>query len=382
MTTALDEFARLEAPGRYYDGRSPRMEPVIVGFGARTLIIYGRANADGDTAMAHWPLASLKALNGRGAGEMTLVPSHDAEERLVLDDPVMMRAIQRVCRDLYRRPVSGRKLGIAGLWGAGAIGSVLLLIFYIIPALAVQLAPMIPLERERALGDAVAGYVARLMGAAGDGDDDGLCSSEDGDVALAEMTERLEAAADLPYEIRVDVLDHELVNAIAMPGGRIFLFRGLIEKAESPEEVAGVLAHEMGHIVHRDPTTGVLRAAGTAGIFSVVLGDIFGAGILAAAGEAMLNASYQREVEGRADVTALEMLAEAGLPSRPFAKFFIRLRDEYGDSSAVMAYFSSHPSLSGRAERAEGANTVGETFNPVLSDRDWVALQSICDARD
>ncbi|MEL7172989.1 MAG: M48 family metallopeptidase, partial [Pseudomonadota bacterium] len=157
-----------------------------------------------------------------------------------------------------------------------------------------------------------------------------------------------------------------------------FLFRGLINKATTPEEVAGVLAHEMGHVIHRDPTVGVLRAAGTAGIFSVVLGDIFGAGILAAAGEAMLNADYQREVETRADQEALKMLAAAGLPSQPFSAFFLRLREEYGDTSAVMAYFASHPSHKERADRAAGADTVGNTFEPVLSDRDWVALQNIC----
>ncbi|MEL6338178.1 MAG: M48 family metallopeptidase, partial [Pseudomonadota bacterium] len=153
------------------------------------------------------------------------------------------------------------------------------------------------------------------------------------------MTDRLQAHASLPYEIQVDVLDHSLVNAIAMPGGRIFLFRGLIDNAETPEEVAGVLAHEIGHIVHRDPTTGVLRTAGTAGMFSMILGDIFGAGIIAAAGEAALNASYQREAEARADDVALQILADAGLPSRPFAMFFIRLRERYGDTPRFLAYF-------------------------------------------
>ncbi|MEM9764082.1 MAG: M48 family metalloprotease, partial [Pseudomonadota bacterium] len=235
MRTALEEYARLEAPARYYDGKSPRVEPVVVGFGARTLIIYGRANADGDTALAHWPLASLKAIGGRGSAEMTLSPSHDAEERVVLDDPVMMKAIEKVCRDLYRRPVSGRKLGVASLWGLGAVGSVLLLIFYIIPALAVQLAPMIPYEREKALGDAVAGYIAQFFADA-ETEEEALCRQPEGVAALERMIERLEVHADLPLPIQVDVFDHELVNALAMPGGRIFLFRGLINKATTPEE--------------------------------------------------------------------------------------------------------------------------------------------------
>ncbi|MEM6679003.1 MAG: M48 family metallopeptidase [Pseudomonadota bacterium] len=382
MVTALEEYARLEAPARYFDGRSAQMEPVILGFGKRTLVIYGRANAEGDTALAHWPLASLRAVGGRGAAELTLEPAADADERVVLDDPVMIHAIERVCPGLYKRPVASRGLRVAALWGMGAITSVVVIVFFLIPALATQLAPLIPPERERAIGDAVATQVARLFGAADGEGDDGICRSEAGDAALARLTTRLEAHTTLPYPIQVDVLDQELVNALAMPGGRIFLFRGLIEKAENPEEVAGVLAHEMAHIVYRDPTTGVLRTAGTAGIFSLVLGDIFGAGVIAAVGEAMLNASYQRDAEARADREALAMLSSAGLPSRPFAGFFERIRAEYGDTPAVMKYFASHPALSGRAERAAAANTVTGRFEPALSDRDWVALQNICDSRD
>lgn len=375
--TALERYARLEAEGRYFDGRSAVPRAVVVGFGKRTLTLYA-----GGQAVAHWPLASLRALSPRGSDGITLAPSQEAEERLFLDDPIMAGAIREVCPDLHRRSVGGRGLRRAGLWGVAAAASVVAIVFVLIPQLAERLAPMIPPERERALGDDVAEQLAWMLDAGGR-DDDGICRGDEGVAALERMTERLTRDVSLPYPIRVDVLDHEMVNAVAMPGGRIFLFRGLIDRAATPEEVAGVLAHEIGHVIHRDPTTGVLRAAGTAGIFSLVLGDVFGAGVIAAAGEAMLNASYQREAEARADAEAIAMLTDAGLPTTPFAAFFARLADQQGKTPALLGYFASHPALAGRAERARAANRVdAKAFRPVLEDRGWVALKAICAGRD
>ena len=65
------------------------------------------------------------------------------------------------------------------------------------------------------------------------------------------MVARLDADARLPYPLRVSVLDHGMANALAVPGGRILIFRGLLEAADNPEEVAGVLAHEIGHVAAR-----------------------------------------------------------------------------------------------------------------------------------
>ncbi|MEM9099437.1 MAG: M48 family metalloprotease, partial [Pseudomonadota bacterium] len=94
---------------------------------------------------------------------------------------------------------------------------------------------------------------------------------------------------------------------------------------------------------------------------------------------AVINASYQREAEERADETAYELLTDAGLPTDDFAGFFSRMAEQHGDLNGVLEYLASHPNLTGRAERARAANQVeDQTFEPVLSDRDWVALREVC----
>jgi len=382
--TALAEYARLEAPARYFDGHSALPREVMLNFGERSLVIMGY---DG-VAIAHWPLASLRAISRRGDPTTQLVPHPESDERIILEDREMIQAIARVCPNLYARPVDRRGLRRALAWGVGAVGAVLALVFVIIPELAGQLAPLIPPEREQKLGDAVVAEIQDLLalpervGLEGEGEEDAsrplFCGDPAGLAALERMTTRLDPGTDLPYPVRVSVLDFPMINAFAVPGGRIVLFSGLIDKAESPEEVAGVLAHEMAHVVHRDPTVGVLRAAGTAGLLGMLFGDIFGATILVAGAEAAMNADYQRDVERRADETAYRILADAGLPTEPFAKFFQRLLEKHGDTGGVLRYLASHPALRGRAERAEAADRVSGQYQPVLDDRAWVALREIC----
>lgn len=375
MTTALAGYEKLEAVARYFDGRSAQPVEVVLSFGGRSLVIVGLD----DRAIAHWPLATLRSLGEPAETLLQLVPDASSDERIVLEEPEMIGAIRDTCPDLYRRQVDKPGLRRAALWSAGAIGAVVLILLVLIPTLADRLAEYIPPEREQALGDAVAEQLGNLLVHQSAGRPR-LCAEAGGTKALDLMTRRVAAKADLPYPLRVNVLNSRLVNAVTLPGGRILIFRGLIDEATSPEEVAGVLAHEIGHVVNHDPTRGVLRAAGTAGIMGLLLGDVFGATVLAAASDAVLNASHQREAETLADEYAYFLLGESGLPATPLADFFDRLREEHGDTDGPLKYLASHPALTGRMQRAIEADRIGNgTFVPVLLDRDWLALGNICD---
>ncbi len=373
--TALEKYARLEAAARYFDGRSGRPREVMVSFGERSLVILGFD----DAAVAHWPLATLKAVSDRGDATLQVAPDLESEERLVTQDREMIRAIEAVCPGLRHRPADRTGIRRAALWSGAAFGAVLLLVFVILPGLAERLAPLIPPEQERQLGNAVVIQMSELLGFRSDGV--GFCRAEAGEAALAQMAARLDAVVDLPAELAVAVMDHNMTNAFAAPGGRVVLFRGLIEGAESPEEVAGVLAHELGHVLHRDPTVVLLRSAGTAGILGMMVGDVFGATIVVAGSEALLNARYRREVEARADRVAIEMLERAGLPSLPFAAFFRRLAEQYGGDPGVLGYLASHPALDSRVRAATEGDTVGsERYDPALDDAAWLQLREICAA--
>jgi len=174
------------------------------------------------------------------------------------------------------------------------------------------------------------------------------------------------------------VFDHEMVNAFAAPGGQVVLMRGLIEAASGPEAVAGVLAHEIGHVENRDATRNALRAAGSAGLLSMVFGDFSGGAIAVVLAEQMLNAGYTREAERAADDFALEAMRRAGVDSAGLASFFEFIMEKQGDVPKGLGYFMSHPPSQARAEKAlRVAEGQGET-KPVLSAAEWRALQDIC----
>lgn len=375
MRTALDRYALLEARGEYFDGRTARPVETVVKFGEATLMLL---RPDG-VPFAHWALASLRALPETGRGTLVLLPDSAGEERLTLSDPDMVAAIRSVCPDLLRRPRRRGDLPRLLVWAGGAVGAVALIYFVLLPAIAGRLAVLIPPAREEAMGRAVIAQIEGMLGGIGSAAPR-TCDNAEGLTALDRMVARVEKHAGSHVPLRVRVLDHPMVNAFAVPGGHIVLFRGLIEAAESPEEVAGVLAHEVGHVVARDPTRLALRAAGSAGVLGLLIGDVAGGAFVVILAEQLVSAAYTRDAERAADAAAHRIMVAAELPLAPLARFFDRLAARNGRPTGALTHLATHPDLLARALATRDADRIGPgRFIPVLDDQDWVALRGICD---
>ncbi len=162
---------------------------------------------------------------------------------------------------------------------------------------------------------------------------------------------RLKAALPepAPYPLSLNVIEDDAVNAFALPGGNMVLMTGLMREARSPEEVAGVLAHEIQHVLKRHVVKRLVQSLGWRVWVSVLVGGsdlaelAFGAGSL-------LELSYGRAQETEADLEGARLLAAAELPVRPLADFFERL-DEKSDTEALPAFLSTHPLSQKRALR-------------------------------
>jgi predicted Zn-dependent protease len=200
----------------------------------------------------------------------------------------------------------------------------------------------------------------------------GFCVSSAGQAVMGRVTERLAAFSDSPFPFDVRVLDLDMVNAIALPGGPIIIFRGLLDQAQSSDELAGVLAHEMSHVARRHAMERLMEALGLSFIFGVMLGDI-GSGVLVASGEVMANLSFSRRAEAEADDGAIVLLQKNGISTQGLADFFERLSGEEG---SLLEIISTHPVSAGRARKfADLANDAA----PALSAEDWQALRRICE---
>jgi len=324
-----------------------------------------------------WPLEDLRRLPDQaGRDLLALSLAGDPVSRLYVADTQVRAVISKTCRNLKRRPPMENR-GRLLTWAAGAVASVALIIFVLVPLMANQLAEYLPPEGEKALGDATFEQIRVALNETGF-DPVKICDSPTGVAALDQMQSRLNPYADLPYPIQVHVLDHDMVNAFALPGGHIILFRGLIDAAQAPEEVAAVFAHEIGHVVGRDPTRDALRSAGSIGVLGLLFGDFAGGTVVLFLANQLINASYSQQAEADADTYAHGLMSTAELSPAALGTMFQRLKDEYGDAEGIVAHFASHPQLAARIEASMQAAQGFTETRPVLDAGQWRALQEIC----
>lgn len=321
-----------------------------------------------------WPRDQIRALRDRGTTDRLILRLPEGDARLVVEDTAAMAWVQTVSPQLNHFDLDRLGLRKVAVWGVGALTALGLMVFVVIPSLAGALAPLVPPKQEVAIGEVARDQLAGLL--TRKSEDERFCVNRAGLGALDAMAQPFLDNVDMPYPVTINVIDGAMVNAFAAPGGQVAILRGLIDAAESPEEVAAVLAHELGHVVARDPVRLSLRAAGTAGLFSLVIGDITGGAVVAGMATQLLDASYSRAAERAADDFAAEALIRVGVSPQALAAFFERLEDADG-SSDLMGYFSTHPATLERIETAL-AKAENAPDRPILSPQQWADLRGIC----
>src|SRR6202000_2957847 len=100
-----------------------------------------------------------------------------------------------------------------------------------------------------------------------------------------------------------------------LSGGKVYLFNGLLARAESPDEIAGVLAHEFGHLKHRDGMRNLIYNGASAFLIGLVFGDVTGSGAVIFTSRALVTSSYSRDAESNADAFSIEVMHR--LPRAP-----------------------------------------------------------------
>ncbi len=195
--------------------------------------------------------------------------------------------------------------------------------------------------------------------------------------AIQKMVDRLAPhAAVKGLNFDVHVFDSPMVNAFALPGGKIVVFTGLIEKADSPEQVAGVLGHEMAHATLRHGLERIGQSLGMATAISLLIGNT--EGVIAAGAQffqlASVN-SYGRAQESAADAEGVRMLHAAGIDPAGLPKFFEILKHEEGDIPDAISWISTHPQHEDRIEALEKQISSLPACVPVPLELDWSDVQ-------
>jgi predicted Zn-dependent protease len=217
-------------------------------------------------------------------------------------------------------------LGALG-WGLVAFGG----------SLAGWLTPLVPMSVDRTLGEASQQQLSATQSE---------CTNPLAKKYIEELAAPLQkAAGPLPFEFSFRVVDSSEVNAFALPGGFVTVNWGLVEAAESGEEIAGVIGHEIQHALLRHGTKRILRQVGTGALLSLVLGGTdFHAYGQAAAG--LTHLSYDRDQESEADEQGVALMRASGINPAGLATFFARLAKNSPQPPTIL---STHPDPGDRA---------------------------------
>jgi predicted Zn-dependent protease len=325
-----------------------------------------------------WSFGEVRQTQGFYAGEpVRLERGRDITEALVVADVAFLRALRAIgpgltghLHDPARRRARVRLTVLAAL---GAVALTVALYLWGIPAAAGLAAARVPIAWEERLGDAVVAHLAPPAR---------RCADAGRQRIIDDILRRLAPLPPSGYALRVIVTREATVNAFAAPGGQIVVLRGLLERTESAEQLAGVLAHEAQHVLLRHTTRALLQHASTGLLVAAVAGDVSGLTAFGFESARTLGAlSYSRVSEAEADREGFRMLAAAGIDPAGMIAFFESL-ERGGDPSRarnLTRYLSSHP-LTGdriRTLRALAAASSG-TYARLLPDYDWRDIARIC----
>ncbi len=199
------------------------------------------------------------------------------------------------------------------------------------------------------------------------------CNEGKGAAALGRILDRLQRGGRYGRPFKLHLVNGEQENAFALPGRHIILVSGLLKLAKAPEDIAGVLAHEMGHGLEKDPEALFLRNIGMKVIFKFTASDEDSAAYF----RTMLSQlRYSREAEVKADAHAIAILRRARIASRYAGEFILRSAAESPTGESTLDDFGAHLSAEERAKLF--LSQPAYEAEPILSEEEWAAAKAVC----
>ena len=364
--------------GIFFDGATSARRPVLVELASDGVIVRDAEERD---MLVRWPYAELDHL-AAPAGVLRLTRSGARSlARLEVRDPALAHAIDEASVPVDRSGATerrGRMKVIA--WSLAATVSLIVAGVFGVPALADRLAPLVPLGAERWLGNAVDMQARKMLDKGGSTlpfECGGHANEAAGHAALKKLVGKLETAAAMPIPLDVKAVRRSEANAVALPGGHIYVFEGIVEKSETAEELAGIIAHEIGHVANRDGTRSILQAAGLSFLFGMLLGDFVGGSAVVIGARAVLQSSYSRDVESAADRYGAELLSRLNADPRALGTALNRIS---GANHPGMDILRDHPDTKARVA-VINSYAVPPAPQSLLEPSEWAALKRICTGR-
>lgn len=359
----------------YLDGRTATRRRVTI-----TVTPIGLQILLPDGTGKRWPYDQIRQTQGTYAGEpVRLEFGPEPAEAIVLSTPDLLADLHKTVPAAARHLHNPSRRKMRMHWTlCAALGVILMtagLYRWGIPGLASAATPYVPIAWEENLGRKVIEHLAPASR---------QCRDPDRLRKLDQVVQALVATRTAaPYQITLSVVDDPAVNAFAAPGGQVVLLRGLLERTAGPEQLAGVLAHELQHVYQRHTTKALLEQTAATVLLAAVSGDVSGGLAWGLEGARTLGSlHYTRTHETEADLEGLHMMQAARLDPIAMISFFGVMQNEQRDLAGPPDFLSTHPDMGERlAALVAFAGPPPSDARTLLPGEDWTDIRTLCRLR-
>lgn len=323
--------------GKYLDGLSSKPHPVQVQFYKEYIEIIGTD----DVIVDQWYISELKNIDFTGSRSVHLHYGTFPEKNLILEGDLAFETVKvlypQLNRDnIYFQLLKGNSLKIV-FYGILSLISVLLIyLFVVAPYIAVKIVDIIPQKQEIFIGEKMYESIEKF-------------SDVDEDLSLSLNEFYRETNFKSEYPVEIIYVDEPLVNAYAVPGGKIIVYRGLIKKMDDWKQLAGLMAHELAHVQKRHSLKSLSRSLSIYLAVSVLTTDLSGASTVLIDNAFKLNElSHSRSFEKEADNIGFDYMTENNIDPVGMVGLFEKIEKEESmlvneKSKKILRYVSTHP---------------------------------------
>ncbi len=369
----------MELSARYHDGVVAEVHGVTcrldgVGAGAALTI----SGLESGTELDRWNAADVFPLHGRRSELRIGVSGKPYGARLVFSgypDVQQARAMLPALAHRHRQE-RGRQFRAMAL-ATAALASVVVAYVFGVPLLASRIVGMVPPEWEEHLGETV---VAQIEGALKEDAGFEICDPDPQSLAnraIARFAAGAVEGTGTPFTPDIKVIRTAIPNAFALPGGHSFYFSALLDQTQSPDEFAGVMAHELGHVVYRHGMEQLISTSATGLLIGFILGDMTGLSVAGGLGAALIDTRFSREAERQADRFAVDVARRMAFQPAGLTSLLERVAAD-DQMTEALALLSTHPLTSERRKELESLVATDVSPQPAFTDEEWQAIKAMC----
>jgi len=330
--------------GKYFDGKSSAGYPADVLLDPFAIKITYYTLSEPKTIV--WQTEYIHSNDFAERDKVILKYGEFPFQYIEVSDKTMIEALKQKYPNAEFHQSGYHKVFESGTLGIVALIAVFLALiagtyFYVLPFAAEQMATAMPINWEEKLGNSV--YEKYV-------DKDNV--DPENSARMNRFFEELNFKT--AYKPQLSVVNENVVNAFALPGGRIIVYDGILRKMNSSEELAALLSHEFSHVELKHSTKNIARSLSSALLLTVLFGDATGiTALVIQNADQLKQLGYSRNLEHEADENGLKLLKEQHINPQGMADLFNTLKKEEGEGNSEYTFLSTHPLTKNRIDFAQ-----------------------------